>query len=328
VFLAVITIGMTVGHRNLLVTYAYMGVSMLVRAVANPLFYSMISASTGSEEREQVFTGVNSVSSVSLVLSPALGGVVSENVGLGWLFAIDALSFIAGVGLLVSRTLHRSGRQAESAGRGGAGNRGLFRWLSKPPGSGPLLTPALWTWFLFILVGAVLNAVEMPVFDHVLHYSDSRFGLALSSFGLGGVLALALSLTGRRLSAPTVASALMFLLGLALWLSGVGALPFIGFGIAGLASALAAGSVRAALSGRAEREGIEQQKLWGWVNQSVLLGNLIVYLAASILFAAEVPLTVMLVALFGVGAAWVAAAVVLARSEQTLPVGSEVTEDA
>ncbi|MFC1401190.1 MULTISPECIES: MFS transporter [Streptacidiphilus] len=312
VVLALLSLTMCVGYRSLPYVYAFVALAMFLRAVANPLLFTLVTTSVSSAVRESTYTAVGAAGSLTLVLAPAVGGALSQALGVGLLFALDASSFLIGVAILLPRHFRHVPDQ-EPARSAPAGPRRLFSWAGRPQHTGPLLTRGMVVWFSFMLTGALLNAVEMPRFQQGLGFSAGQVGLALGCYGLGGLAALGVSTRRPTWTVPMNLMAALYAVGLVAWSFGSGPLPYLAFLALGCCAALVSGAMRSALSRLAARENVSQQGLWGWVNQIILFANLIMYSLAGILFLLRTPLWALLTALIATATLWAAASHLLMR---------------
>jgi hypothetical protein len=186
-----------------------------------------------------------------------------------------------------------------------ASRPGLIRHLVWPQGAGSGLIRPLGTWFAFVLLGAALNSVELPTFDNWLMYDSTGFGIALSMYGLGGLISFVFTLVTPAKLPPLGLSAGAYLLGLVLWVVPLSVLPAIGFLLAGAGSTFASGAIRHLIAARAEEDGVDVQGLWGWANQVTLFANLAMYGLFTALFGLGASVGACLVILAIVALGWV-----------------------
>jgi MFS family permease len=302
IVLAAMTISMSALNDHLIIIYVYVAVSALLRAVSNPLFYTVAINGTHPDRRKAVLTAVSGAGSLSLVISPAIGGVLADVAGIGWLFVVDAATFVI-ASMLIG--LVRMPPQPAVGGSQLASRPGLIRHLVWPQGAGSGLIRPLGTWFAFVLLGAALNSVELPTFDNWLMYDSTGFGIALSMYGLGGLISFVFTLVTPAKLPPLGLSAGAYLLGLVLWVVPLSVLPAIGFLLAGAGSTFASGAIRHLIAARAEEDGVDVQGLWGWANQVTLFANLAMYGLFTALFGLGASVGACLVILAIVALGWV-----------------------
>lgn len=187
--------------------------------------------------RPRELTAANAVTgwteSLTILVAPALAGVVLDLAGPGWVFALMAL-VVAGSALLVRQvpgpppagdrssgaSMVRETLEAAELLRGQPAARALVILLG----------------FEFVAIGALdILYAELAIGE--LGLSDGWAGYLNAAFGLGGVLAIAVtaSLVGRPRLVPAL------LAGLAIW--------FVGFFLLGLRPTLAAAVVLLAVGG-------------------------------------------------------------------------------
>lgn len=290
--LALLTTVLAFTYGSFVILLGYVAVSMLLRAALNPLFMTLITDNVAEEQRAATMTGVGAAGSVAVVLSPALGGMLLTTIGPMYLFLIDALTFGVSAVWMVSA----KPRAIAAHGQGGRNPwwQGLpsLRSLSTAPGLSDLRTwsvPVLMTWPAMLLVGALLNALEAPLSFDVLGFTEIEFGLALACFGAGGLIVLAVTLfSDRQLFGPRIAVT-VYAVGLTMWVFIPGVGPLVGFFMAGVASAVLSGWIRASLDRWASVSRVDPKDLWGWATQTTLFVNLVSYGAAAALFAFGAP---------------------------------------
>ncbi|AEV84244.1 hypothetical protein ACWT_3221 [Actinoplanes sp. SE50] len=319
VVLAALSLSLAVG-TPLTYTLIFFALSALLRGIANPLFMALVGEWVPAGERTAAFIAIGAAGSVTLALSPAVGGVVAVTLGLRWLVIIDAISFLLGLAILATgpaaaaRGATAPAAAASSAAAASAADGAATAPVAAVPcatvpsatvaaaGGSAVAAPAqpalftlrrllarptglggasAWTWLS--LAGAAVNAVELPVFTLVHHFDSRMFGYALSCYGAGGFATLALRrlVTGRERLLPWLAGG--YLLAIVAWVFGGTPGAFAGFFGAGLTYGLINGVLRGILERSA---GVDPVPLWAWANQVVVVANLAVYGCAVVAFAA------------------------------------------
>ena len=303
----------------------FVAATMLLRAVANPLFYAVLGEERDEDRRRATLTAVGAAGSFALVISPAAGGAVLAGSGMAVVLALDALTYLlaaalfaAAVGLSVPPASAAPG-VAPAAGASGPGRVRVVDVLGAvrlPVPGGLRAHPALLGWVVLIALGAVLNAVQAPASFTLFAFSEADFGVVLAAFGAGGLAVFVLSTFSDRVRVPLVASAALLGAGLVLWALDVSLVASCaGFAVAGFGSAAATGAIRADVAAAAERGAVPAVSLWSWANQVVLAANLVLYGAFAALFAAGVSAVAGLVALVGLAVVLVVVAVAVVRGE-------------
>ncbi|WP_432570702.1 MFS transporter [Kineococcus sp. SYSU DK005] len=321
VALAALNVALIPLHDGRGALLVFVALTMLLRAVANPLFYAVLGQERDEDRRRATLTAVGAAGSFALVISPAAGGAVLAGSGMVVVLALDALTYLLAVVLFaaaagVSGTPAAAGAAPAGSSGSGASGPGRVRVVNvlgafqSPVPGGSRAHPALLGWVVLIALGAVLNAVQTPASFTLFAFSEADFGVVLASFGAGGVAVFALSAFSDRVRVPLVAAAALLAAGLVLWaLDASLVLSCAGFALAGFGSAAATGALRADMAVAAERAAVPVLSLWSWANQVVLAANLVLYGVFAALFAAGVPAVVGLVALVLLAVVLVAVAV-------------------
>ncbi|TDQ01039.1 MFS transporter [Labedaea rhizosphaerae] len=278
--LAALSLALLARGWGLVYVLCLLGVTSLFRTIGNTLFMSVATDWTPEGRRSSTFTAIGSVGSITLAISPAFGGVIGGVLGFSALFVIDAVTFV-----VAALVLARAPREAPD-GRIATG--GPTRLVGRPRGVAGRFVPGLRLWVWFGVVGAAVNAVELPVFADVHHFGVTGFGVALTCYGTGGLVAFLLSLVRKDLAVRLDVLALIYAVALAAWVYAGHAGAFAGFAVAGLTYGLYSGRLRARVAGAAEDE-VSTTDIWAWANQTTQLVNLIVYATGALLFAAGVP---------------------------------------
>jgi MFS family permease len=147
--------------------------------------------------------GLNSTSfNAARMIGPAVAGVLIAAVGSGWLFLINAASFVAVLcSLLFLRTdrLHRS----KKAGRGRGGLADGFRYVWRRPDIKAILV-------MLFLIGTF--GINFPIFIStmavgVFHAGASQFGLLTSMMAVGSVAGALLSARRDKPGMSVIAAA-------------------------------------------------------------------------------------------------------------------------
>src|SRR5262249_42778184 len=133
---------------------------------------------------------------VARTLGPALGGFVVAATGPGLVFVLDALSFVAVVGVLLAWRRERS-RSVLPAERILGAIRAGVRFTRYSDGLRRVLLATL----LFMVCGAGVMAL-MPVLGRAPGHGAVAFGLLLGSLGVGAVTGAALLPRVRSRIAP------------------------------------------------------------------------------------------------------------------------------
>lgn len=135
---------------------------------------------------------------IARAVGPALGGLLVSVAGIGWTFALNAVSFVV---ILVALQLWRRPPQARpnetEREHTVAAVRAGVRYLRNAPGIRRILLRAL----LFVPAASALWALLPTVSAQVLHLDSGGYGLMLGALGLGAVAgALGLPVAARHVS--------------------------------------------------------------------------------------------------------------------------------
>ncbi|GGN15810.1 hypothetical protein GCM10011609_65560 [Lentzea pudingi] len=284
--LAVCTVTLVGLASSLWFIYAYFAVTTVLKAVSNTLFMTFVGEWVPAEQKASTYTAIGTAGSITLTVSPAVGGVMASTVGYWWLFIADATSF-----LLAALVLARSGGAITAADGWSHGERvSPWRtWVGKPEGFGAHLARPALAWTSFAVVGAGVNAVEMPVFDDIHAFQADQFGFALACYGAGGLLAFGISLLAPQFHVPVVALSVAYGGALIAWVCGGTAGAYAGFAVAGLTYGLINGRLRSSLDRAAEADGVDPIPLWAWATQVTFLVSVAVLGAAAAAFALRIP---------------------------------------
>jgi hypothetical protein len=315
VVLAAMTVPAAFFVSHLWVVYAYAGTSMIVRAVANPLLLTLVSASVEPAESSAVLRSVSATSAVTIAVAPALGGSLLPVVGPTWLLLINAVLFLC-VGAAVLLHARVSAALADTTARRPAQRsdvRTKGRWF-RLPGFAALVRvegadlrswshPFTRLWMLLLIGGAVLNIIETPLVFSVMHLDETVFGWMLAAYGVGGLLVLLSNLrTGGRTpiggstdrAATTLSgSALAVGFGLLVVTSASTAsrlleapTAIVSFGLLGFGASWLSGTARAWLNASFGDHGADTTKaMWIWASQVTLAINLVVYLSFFVTYS-------------------------------------------
>jgi MFS family permease len=282
--LAVLSLSLVIG-TPLPYVLIFFALSALLRGIANPLFMALVGEWVPSGDRSSIYISLGAVGSITLALSPAAGGVIAIVLGLHGLVIIDAVTFLLGLAILSTGPAWQPAGEASSPSQPPSmfTLRGLF---GRPPGLNGSRARALTAWTWLSLIGAAVNAVELPVFTVIHHYDTRQFGYALSCYGLGALATLFVRryVAEREQLLPWLAGG--YLVSIAAWVFGGDAGAYTGFFGAGLTYGLINGVLRGLLDRSARAGGVDAVPLWAWANQVVVASNVVVYAAAAAAFAA------------------------------------------
>ena len=197
------------GAQELWLLYLLATIGGVALVFDNPSKHALIYQLVGREELPNAVSLNISLQNAAKIVGPALGGVLIAAVGVGWCFAINAISFLA---TLAALALMRSAElfPIERAERQG-GLRALRTGFAYVRGSRELLTicavAAILGTFGFSLVRTLLSVLAAST----LHSDARTFGALFAAYGLGAVAgALANAAVGKTSSRRLFAGAILF----------------------------------------------------------------------------------------------------------------------
>jgi hypothetical protein len=286
VVLQIVLSGLTLGLAAVGLSYVailvYLGVATTLRTISSTLFMAIISSRLAVSDREPTFTALGATGSLTLTVAPAIGGAFAAAAGFTWLLIIDALTFVLAAAILSlpSRGVVDKARHDEAAQRCPSDARNPNN-IKDVLSSSPALRRSLRCWWLFSIAGAGVNAVELPIFNEVYHFSISGTGVALTAYGAGGTLAFIVGVSKMRLPISAGAISLVYTCALTVWITGGPIGAYAGFFLGGASYGLMSGRIRMMFDTNARRTGITPVSIWGWANRTVLISNVVVYALAS-----------------------------------------------
>ena len=159
-----------------------------VSAFDSPARQTFVSELVGEEDLSNA-VGLNSTSfNAARMIGPAIAGVLIAAVGTGWVFLINAASFVAvlaSLGFLRVGELHRGRRAVRTQGSFAEG----FRYIWKRPD----LKAALLMLFLIGTFGLNFPIFISTMSVTVFHAGASQYGLLTSTMAIGSVAGALLS---------------------------------------------------------------------------------------------------------------------------------------
>lgn len=178
--LAALTLAGRIGTWSLLGLTLAVGVGDALR---RPAWQALQPELVPREEVPQAATLNSANMNVGRALGPALGGALVAVAGPGWVFLVNAVSYLAVLGVLLP---WRREQQQSSLGpeRIGAAVRAGARFA----GSSPRLRAVLVRTALFLAFASALWALLPVVASRQLHLGSGGYGLLLGGVGIGAVL--------------------------------------------------------------------------------------------------------------------------------------------
>lgn len=203
VVLSVLTLTHMITYAEVCVLAVVLGIN---NSFENPARQSFVLEMVGPDDLRNA-VGLNStLQNATRAVGPAIAGVLIATVGEGWCFALNALSFVAVIGSLVSMNTTQLLPSEPTVRSRGQVREGL-RYVRGEPN---LLVPLL----MMALVGMLAYEfqVTLPVAaQRVFHGGSETFGVMTSSMGLGAVIGgLVTAARGKTGIRAMVRAALVF----------------------------------------------------------------------------------------------------------------------
>jgi hypothetical protein len=284
VALQIVLAGLTVSLAALGISYlavlVYLGVATTVRTVSGNLFMAFTTARISEQDREPTFTALGATGSLTLIVSPAIGGAVAAAAGFSSLLMIDAVTFVLAAAMLAARPIPSVDNTTQEAGPKRTGDE-PSNSIRDALADGSSLRTWLRCWWLFSIVGAGTNAVEMPVLNQVHHFDVYGVGLALTAYGTGGAAAFAAGTLKLKNPIGPAALSAAYTAALTIWLVGGTTGAYVGFFLAGASYGFLSGRIRTMLDTTARQLRVMPISIWGWANKTVLISNVVVYALAA-----------------------------------------------
>lgn len=178
--LSVLTLLHVINYAEVCVLAVALGLN---NSFENPARQSFVLEMVGPADLRNAVSLNSTLQNASRAVGPAIAGVLIATVGEGWCFALNALSFVAVIGSLVTMDVTQL-RPSEPTVRSRGQVREGLRYVRGEPN---LLVPLL----MMALVGMLAYEfqVTLPVAaQRVFHGGSETFGVMTSSMGLGAVI--------------------------------------------------------------------------------------------------------------------------------------------
>jgi MFS family permease len=266
---------MLVFNQSLVLIFAHLLTGAFLKALSGPVFNTLAGQWVVPERQREVFTRLGALQASTLSLAPILGAWLKIAFSVQVLFAFDALSFLISLAFL-SELFRPLGKAIWTRVDLRSAMTELVR---KPEGLPSETQNILLAWFAFLIVGAILNAIEFPGFQ--LHQlSEQEIGYALAAWGVGNLLAFLQPRSWHHAWLGVV-----YMLALVLFLVPGGlSLVVASFALAGALSAYFAGSIRARLQATVP-DARQSMQMWAYVSQVTQVINLVAYASAAALLS-------------------------------------------
>jgi MFS family permease len=201
--LGVLTLAHIVNYLDVCILAVILGLN---NCFENPSRQAFVLEMVGRDDLRNAVSLNSTIVNAARAVGPAVAGILIATVGEGWCFLLNALSFVAVVGSLLSMTtqdLHPSEPTIRARGQLREG----FRYVARTP---ELAIPLI----MMGLVGMLAYEfqVTLPVAaQRVFHGGAETFGIMTSSMGIGAVIGgLVTATRGRTGTRAMVGAAAVF----------------------------------------------------------------------------------------------------------------------
>lgn len=180
----------------------YSGISALTIALANSIFFQILSEKIKGAEFAKISTKISAIDVAALTFAPSIGALfVIKQTNL--LFILDAVSFIVSAILFAwvfsTKTNISENKQAK---------QNISEDTYEQKVSTPDLQPSVITnttkiekirqsWYLFLTIGSAINALEFAAFNRA-QLNEHEIALTISAWGIGALIALFLPEVKRK----------------------------------------------------------------------------------------------------------------------------------
>ena len=283
--LAMLSVAIAIFGHDVSIILALTAIASIFQAASNPSVMAMIGILVPDEHKGRVITSVSTSTSLALVAGPAVGGLLTAVGGLPLVFAIDAATYLIAIALVPWRGCRES--SSDGAHPGTARWRVLLSFFVAPAAISRVRTikRLVAIWIIFAILGGVLNALELPVFDQIQQLSAQEIGFVIAAFGVGGLVVF-IAATFFRYAPRSLAVSLVMGAGLITWLLVDGWLIYPAFFIAGVGYSLFNSSMRARFQEAFDAARVTASDCWAWLFQINMLVSLLVFGISTIYFAA------------------------------------------
>lgn len=232
-----------------------------------------------SKDLENAFIKLTSSQSAALAIAPALGTSIMLSTSTQILYFIDSLSFILALFLIIDK-FNTPLSPIFISDLYQVKLKDVLQTSLKIPLSVPKkLWLVLISWFGFLTLGALINALEFPKFQS-LAMSKVQIGNILTFWGAGSFVPFVLTIHLNSILSGIIFMSSIFIF---LYTNNI-EIAFICFIIGGWSSTLFSGSLRAQIHKNVPA-GLNTLPIWTFANQITQLINLIAYVGVGLLFS-------------------------------------------
>lgn len=262
--------------NSLIYIYFYLLISSLISTITNPLFTTLASKSVTDKEWTSLHTKISSISTSVMVFAPMAGGSLATYLGINILFVLVAIFLFLTGGLVLNLEIVKEELSQENLEE--SHEHFLKLWMRKflyfP--TDLKLKSEIIKWCNFLILGALVNSIEFFVFER-LSFSRSEIGIAVSCWGVGGLIAFLLSYKKIVLNISSKILAILYTFSLLVFsIAPNFSIVCFSFLLAGSLQSLLAGSLRNNISS-AIPTGERSIVVWASTNQWMGLINIVIY---------------------------------------------------
>lgn len=264
-------------NQSLFTLYIHLFLSAFLKSVSVPLFNTLVGKWTVKDKIKETFSRIGSIQASTLALAPIAGAWIKISSSYEFLFFIDALSFFISIVILGDLFFKGTDDLTKSVFKG-IRIKELFASAAILPKDIPeKLWMNLLVWFAFLVLGALLNAMEFAGFER-LKMDEKMIGYALAAWGIGNLIAFLkhINLSSKVICLVYIVTLVVFLITPNAWVA------VSIFALGGWSSALFSGILRAEIQASVP-EGYNALPVWAFANQVTQVINLISYLGVGVL---------------------------------------------
>lgn len=250
--------------------YVYLSLASIIGTFTQPIFMSLVGEWVEREKLQIVHLRLGSIQACLLALAPPLGGFISTFFGFNLLFLIDAATFVIAILFLIPRPKTINAPSSKKTSSDSEEEKTHNKLLLPSE-----LRHLLVIWYLFLCLGAALNALEFEAFS-VANFSRSDIGLVIGGWGIGALIAF---IYGKKITEKVslkagswflVIAFLTFALSKSVWVS------ISAFVVGSMMNSFIAGSIRGKIQNQIP-ESLNPLDIWSLINKRLSIINVTFY---------------------------------------------------
>jgi hypothetical protein len=191
-----------VATKSLYHILIYSGISALTIALANSVFFQMLSEKIKDADFAKISTKISAIDVAALTFAPSIGALfVIKQTNL--LFILDAVSFILSAILFAwvfnAKTTVSENKQVEQNISEESHEQKLSTPAPQPSAATSItsIEKIRQSWYLFLAIGSAINALEFAAFNRA-QLNEHEIALTISAWGIGALVALFLPEVTRK----------------------------------------------------------------------------------------------------------------------------------